>query len=194
MNQETTQPEAAPQEVDNKREKLGLLDNQSLSDLIKANFLDENQEPEPKAKEGEEVASDEAPSNEVVEDAEDTTEDQGSLTKGVQKRINKLISAKKSLESELEAQKAELLNLKRDLDIAKTASQKTPEISNAVNALESVDQVKAEFDKAIEVILWCEENPDGGEIQLPDGTTHEVSLSEVRKMKDRKSTRLNSSH
>jgi hypothetical protein len=125
-------------------------------------------------------------SSEDDQQADDDSEhhDTSSLTKGVQKRINKLVAAKKAAQSELEAQKARLEELQRELETAKSAAPvKHQDQTDFAESLETFDQVKVEYDKAVEVLLWCEDNMDGGVITLPDGTEHELSDRDVRAMK-----------
>lgn len=177
---------AASQGEENIRESnLGKLSQDRISDFIKAGFLDEG---EAKAPEMEQVDdSDEAESNDSVEDADespksDESEDD-SLPKGFQKRINKLVGQKKALEAELEAQKAELLNLRKSAEASKQleASRKS-ELSDGVQNLETLEQVESEFEKTINLILWCEENPDGGVINTPNGE-EEISMEVARQLK-----------
>jgi hypothetical protein len=181
-----SQPDAGSQEADQNpvAQKLGLMDERDLSSLLKSSFLNE-EEAAPATQEQEpEQAVDS--SLEDDQPAEDDSEphDNSSLTKGVQKRINKLVAAKKAAQSELEAQKAELARLQQELDSAKASVPvKREDVSEFVEKLDTIEQVKSEYDKAVEVLLWCEDNLDGGVITLPDGTEHELSDKEVRAMK-----------
>lgn len=194
MNTENSQPDSGSQEaVSNPvASKLGLLDAKSLSEIIKSgSFLDEKEAVPAKEEQKSEVEADEVEAEEAEKEEEETQEeipeekeDSSQLTKGVQKRINKLVAAKKAAQSELEAQKSQLLNMQRELDTLKqTQGSKQAELSNAVEALSTPDQVRSEYNKAVEVILWCEENPDGGVVTMPDGQESELSSDDVRKMK-----------
>lgn len=169
--------------------KLGLLDESGLTDLLKSGFLDEKevvptseeqeQEVEDKAEEDNSDADSDASSQE-----DESEEDHSSLSRGVQKRINKLVAAKKAAQAELEAQKQKLQQLQSELETAKATPQKPQEKLDAgVLALDTIDKVTEEHKKAVDVILWCEDNPDGGIIEMPDGKEVEVSASEVRAMK-----------
>lgn len=181
-----SQPDAGSQgaEANPVAQKLGLMDERDLSSLLKSNFLNE-EEATPATQEQE---PEEAVDSSVEDDqqAEDDSEphDNSSLTKGVQKRINKLVAAKKAAQSELETQKAELSRLQQELDSAKASVPvKRDDPNEFIEKLDTIEQVKSEYDKAVEVLLWCEDNLDGGVITLPDGTEHELSDKDVRAMK-----------
>jgi hypothetical protein len=123
----------------------------------------------------------EVEADQPIEEAE---AEESSLSKGVQKRINKLVAAKKAAQAELEAQKSRLSELQRELETAKSsAPAKQVDVSDAVERLSTIEQVKEERQRALDVILWCEENPDGGVITLPDGTEKDLTDQEVRSMK-----------
>lgn len=180
------QPDAGSQEAEQSpvANKLGLMDERDLSNLLKSSFL--NEEEAAPATQGQEL--DQAVDTSIEDDqhAEDDSEphDGSSLTKGVQKRINKLVAAKKAAQSELEAHKAQLAQLQQELQSAKAATPaRQQDQSEFAETLNSLEQVKTEYDKAVEVLLWCEDNPDGGVITLPDGTEHELSDQDVRTMK-----------
>jgi hypothetical protein len=73
---------------------------------------------------------------------------------------------------------------KRELEQLKnSAPARQPDISDAIQKLSTLDQVQEERQKAVDVYLWCEDNPDGGIIQLPDGTEKDLTSAEVRAMK-----------
>ena len=181
-----SQPDTGSQEADQSpvAQKLGLMDERDLSSLLKSSFL--NEEEAAPATQGQEPESAVDSSSEDDQHVEDDSEphDGSSLTKGVQKRISKLVAAKKAAQAELEAQKANLAQLQQELQAIKSAApakqQDQTEFSETLN---SIEQVKAEYDKAVEVLLWCEDNLDGGVITLPDGTEHELSDKDVRAMK-----------
>jgi prefoldin subunit 5 len=181
-----SQPDAGSQEAAENpvAQKLGLMDERDLSDLLKSSFLNE-EEAAPATQEQEpEEAVDSSGEDDQLADDDSEQHDGSSLTKGVQKRISKLVAAKKAAQSELEAQRAQLAQLQQELEAVKSSvPAKHQDQSEFVEKLESFEQVKAEYDKAIEVLMWCEDNPDGGSIVLPDGTEHELSDKEVRAMK-----------
>jgi hypothetical protein len=170
-----------------------LLDQQSLSDLLKSGFLDEKEATPATEEKAEPVAETEEPIVDSEAEAEveadqpieeEAEAEESSLSKGVQKRINKLVAAKKAAQAELEAQKARLSELQRELETAKSsAPAKQVDVSDAVERLSTIEQVKEERQRALDVILWCEENPDGGVITLPDGTEKDLTDQEVRSMK-----------
>ena len=181
-----SQPDAGSQEAAENpvAQKLGLMDERDLSDLLKSSFLNE-EEAAPATQEQEpEQAVDSSGEDDQLADDDSEQHDGSSLTRGVQKRISKLVAAKKAAQSELEAQKAQLAQLQQELEAVKSSVPAShQDQSEFVEKLESFEQVKAEYDKAIEVLMWCEDNPDGGSIVLPDGTEHELSDKEVRAMK-----------
>ena len=194
MNKTQSQPDAGSQEGGSTpvANKLGLLDQQSLSDLLKSSsFLNEKEA----APATEEQAEPEVETEEPIVDSEVEAEveadqpieeeaEESSLSKGVQKRINKLVAAKKAAQAELEAQKSRLSELQKELETAKSsAPAKQVDVSDAVERLSTIEQVKEERQRALEVIMWCEENPDGGVITLPDGSERDLTDQEVRSMK-----------
>jgi prefoldin subunit 5 len=181
-----SQPDAGSQEAAENpvAQKLGLMDERDLSDLLKSSFLNE-EEAAPATQEQEpEQAVDSSGEDDQLADDDSEQHDGSSLTRGVQKRISKLVAAKKAAQSELEAQKAQLAQLQQELESLKTsapAKQQAP--SEFAEQLDTPEKVQSEYEKAVEVLLWCEENLDGGVITLPDGTEHELSDKEVRAMK-----------
>jgi hypothetical protein len=194
MNETQSQPDAGSQEAGSTpvANKLGLLDQQSLSDLLKSSsFLNEKEA----APATEEQAEPEVETEEPIVDSEVEAEveadqpieeeaEESSLSKGVQKRINKLVAAKKAAQAELEAQKSRLSELQKELETAKSsAPAKQVDVSDVVERLSTIEQVKEERQRALEVIMWCEENPDGGVITLPDGSERDLTDQEVRSMK-----------
>ena len=194
MNETQSQPDAGSQEAGSTpvASKLGLLDQQSLSDLLKSSaFLNEKEA----APATEEQAEPEVETEEPIVDSEVEAEveadqpieeeaEESSLSKGVQKRINKLVAAKKAAQAELEAQKSRLSELQRELETAKSsAPARQVDVSDVVERLSTIEQVKEERQRALDVILWCEENPDGGVITLPDGSERDLTDQEVRSMK-----------
>ena len=187
MNENEAQPDSGNQEAvsNTVAQKLGLMDERDLSHLLKTSFLDEGEAAVP-ATQGQEGSEAVDSSSEDDQQADDDSEhhDSSSLTKGVQKRINKLVAAKKAAQSELEAHKTRLVELQQELETAKSSvpvkQQDQTDFSEGLNTFE---QVKGEYDKAVEVLLWCEDNLDGGVITLPDGTEHELSDRDVKAMR-----------
>lgn len=194
MNETQSQPDAGSQEAGSTpvASKLGLLDQQSLSDLLKSSaFLNEKEA----APATEEQAEPEVETEEPIVDSEVEAEveadqpieeeaEESSLSKGVQKRINKLVAAKKAAQAELEAQKSRLSELQKELETAKSsAPARQVDVSDVIERLSTIEQVKEERQRALDVILWCEENPDGGVITLPDGSERDLTDQEVRSMK-----------
>ena len=106
----------------------------------------------PQAEDGDEVHS---------QEAEDENTD-GSLSKGVQKRIDKLTAKRKQAEEEAENLRKEVEVLKQQVAESQQLSEKgVIDDENPFSSLKS----KAEVDKEIEQARWlrykCMENPDG---------------------------------
>ena len=190
MNEDTSQPDSSGQEaesnpVDN---KLGHLDVNSLKDLLSSGFLNE-EEKLPATAEQEGTSEETDASEEDVDTSEDAPDqpdevDESTLSKGVQKRINKLVAAKKAAQAELDAQRTKLTQLEGELQSARTsAPAKQPDVSEFVSTLDTPKRVEEEYSKALEVIMWCEDNMDGGVIPMPNGEEHELTSAEVRAMK-----------
>ncbi|CAB5224796.1 hypothetical protein UFOVP742_9 [uncultured Caudovirales phage] len=196
MTKTNSQPDTGSQEAAEApvANNLGRINESSIADFIKSNFLDEEgaapakeeQQAEPEAETEESIVDSEVEAEEEADQpAEEESEaEESSLSKGVQKRINKLVAAKKAAQAELEAQKARLTELQQELETVKSyVPEAKVDVSDAVQRLTSVEQIRQERDRALEVILWCEDNPDGGVINLPDGTERDVTALEVRNMK-----------
>lgn len=197
MIESTSQPESGSQEaaqntvVDN----LGSLDEARLIDLVKSrNFLDEKEEApsleeQSEGEVTEETEADDSAQEEAVEDPAQSLEEEddaeeSTLTRGVQKRINKLVSAKKAALAEVEAQKSQLLVLKQELEAAKASPiVSAPDVSSAVEKLSTLEEVQAQYRTAVDAILWCEENVNGGTITLANGEEQYVTDDEVKVMR-----------
>jgi len=185
MNEESVQPDSTGQEADNSvANKLGILDQDSLKGLL-GSFLNEEEQQAPAPVEQEEESEDPASpvgESDLSEDDSDQPEvDDSSLSKGVQKRINKLVAAKKAAQAELDAQKAALSKLQRELEETKSsAPASSVQFDDYVETLDTTQKVEEEYKRALNVILWCEDNMNGG--TLPDGQT-DLSDVEVRAMK-----------
>ena len=193
MTQNEPQPVSQSQGEESSANEVGLLDEYSLSAMIKDTFLSDQEQAQAPAKEEQSAEEEEEPQqeaeaeeseSETQEEAEEESEESsGDVSKGVQKRINKLVSAKKAALAEAQAYKEKLAELESQLSQAQVPAAKQPDISDAVAKLANVEQVDAEWRKATEVLMWCEENPDGGVIQMPNGEEADVDAMQVRQMK-----------
>lgn len=188
MNENDTQPDSAGQEADVNpvANKLGL-DQGGLKSLLDS-FLNEEEQSAPAPVEQQESTEEPVSSEEEGDPSEEESDqpeaDESSLSKGVQKRINKLVAAKKAAQAELDAQKTALAKLQSELEAAKASVPvKQVEVSDYVESLDTTQKVEEEYKRALEVILWCEDNIDGGVIPLPDGNEQELTAAEVRSMK-----------
>lgn len=191
MNTDNTQPDVSGNQeavYTPVAEKLGLLDQDALASIMKSSFLDEKEEIAPPSMEQQEEESEEADTASADEsmesdDSDQPEHDEGQLSKGVQKRINKLVAAKKAAQAKLESQEAKLAELQKELEQAKSFTPKEePSLSDFVQSLDTLEKVQKEHENTIEALIWCEQNPDGGTIQTPNGDV-ELSFEEVRQMK-----------
>jgi len=185
MIENEVQPDSGGQEAAETPvvEKLGLLDERDLSALLKSNFLDEQ---------GDAPATQEQVTDAVLsEKDEDSTEepeshesDEGNLSRGVQKRINKLVAAKKAAQAELESQKQRLAEMERELLAAKqVAPQSEQEVSGDVEALNTFEEVNNEYNRAVNAILWCEQNRNGATlngVDLSDEDILDIKMRAIR--------------
>jgi hypothetical protein len=198
MENTNSQPDTGSQEAGNVpvADNLGKFSEDSIADFIKNNFLDEEGAAPAKEEQQTESQTDEATTEESsevesevqdeVDQSNDEEEVEGSqLSRGVQKRINKLVAAKKAAQAKLQEQEAKLAAMQRELEATKSLATtvKRESVSNEIEALNSIPEVEAEYKRAVEVLMWCEENPDGGEIQGPNGEMIELSDKQVRAMK-----------
>ena len=195
MNNTNTQPDAGSQEADSTpvANNLGRIDEHSLADFVKSNFLNEEEAAPAK----EEQADIEAEAEEPITDSEveaeveadQSTDEEGepeesSLSRGVQKRINKLVAAKKAAQAQLEEREARLAQMEREIQALKSVpTPSVPDISDAVQSLNSPQEVNSEYQRALYVLDWCEDNPDGGVITDPEGNEVELDTQQVRAMK-----------
>jgi len=185
MNEDNVQPDSAGQEAEvNPVAKLGILDQDSLKGLL-GSFLNEEEQSAPTLVEQMEESEDPASSSEesdLSDDDSDQSEvDDSSLSRGVQKRINKLVAAKKAAQAELDSQKSTVSKLQRELEEAKSSvPSANVTFDEYVETLDTTKKVEDEYRRALNVLMWCEDNINGG--VLPDGQT-ELSDTEVRAMK-----------
>jgi hypothetical protein len=196
MNNTNSQPDAGSQEAGSTpvANNLGRLDENSLADFVKSNFLNEEgaapateeQQAEPEVETEDPITE---PEVEAEDEADQSTNEEGdaeesSLSRGVQKRINKLVAAKKAAQAQLEEREARLAQMEREIQALKSVPQTTaPTISDAVEALSSPEEINAEYQRALFVLDWCEDNPDGGVITDPNGAEVELDVQQVRAMK-----------
>ena len=130
--------------------------------------VEENPETDPKAEDGENVLS---------QETEGESPEQ-NLT-GVQKRIDKLTSLRKSAEERAEALEAELETFKSKVEeLENKGSTVVPTPDNPFSDLETVDALKKEYEQARDLRYKCEANPDGFTV----GDTH-FDSEQVRTMK-----------
>ena len=194
MNNTNSQPDAGSQEADSTpvANNLGRIDERSLADFVKSNFLNEEEAAPAKEEQAEpEIETEEPITDSEVEaegEADQSTDEEGepesSLSRGVQKRINKLVAAKKAAQAKLQEQEARLISMQQELEATKASTPTVrQDASNSFESITSVQELEKEFKQAVNVIVWCEQNPDGGEISMPNGETLEVTSKQVQTMK-----------
>jgi hypothetical protein len=194
MNNTNSQPDAGSQEADSTpvANNLGRLNENSLADFVKSNFLNEEEAAPAKEEQAEPEIETEEPitdsEGEVEGEADQSTDEEGepesSLSRGVQKRINKLVAAKKAAQAKLQEQEARLISMQQELEATKASTPTVrQDVSNSFESITSVQELEKEFKQAVNTIVWCEQNPDGGEIPMPNGETLEVTSKQVQAMK-----------
>ena len=115
--------------------------------------------------------------------ADDEDKQDKQLSKGVQKRIDKLVAQKKEAEAKLNALAEKLA----ETESQAANSQKEVIVSdkglNPYFKLQSDTDVHAEIRNARQVRRWAEENPDGAVVAGKDGQEVEYSAEDIRKIK-----------
>ena len=158
----------------------------------------ETETEEEESESSEEIAEDDAESEESetesnVEDdnadeaeeskADDEEKQDKQLSKGVQKRIDKLVAQKKEAEAKLQALAEKLA----ETESQAANSQKEVIVSdkglNPYFKLQSDTDVHAEIRNARQVRRWAEENPDGAVVPGKNGEEIEYSAEDIRKIK-----------
>jgi hypothetical protein len=185
MNESEVQPDAGNQEAAESPvvDKLGLLDERDLSALLKSNFLDE-QGDAPASQEQVTDADLSETDESGIDEPEGHDGDESNLSRGVQKRINKLVAAKKAAQAELEAQRQRLAEMERELASARQATpQSEPEVSGEVESLSSLEQVNEEYSRAVNAILWCEQNRNGATLNGVDLSDEDILDIKMRALR-----------
>lgn len=156
----------------------------------------DTEEEEPES--SEEVAEDETESEDSetesnVEDdnadeaeeskADDEDKQDKKLSKGVQKRIDKLVAQKKEAEAKLNALAEKLAETESQ---AANSPKEFAPVDKGLNPyfkLQSDTDVHAEIRNARQVRRWAEENPDGAVVTGKNGEEVEYSADDIRKIK-----------
>lgn len=156
----------------------------------------DTEEEEPES--SEEVAEDETESEDSetesnVEDdnadeaeeskADDEDKQDKKLSKGVQKRIDKLVAQKKEAEAKLNALAEKLAETE---SLAANSPKEFAPVDKGLNPyfkLQSDTDVHAEIRNARQVRRWAEENPDGAVVSGKNGEEVEYSADDIRKIK-----------
>jgi hypothetical protein len=171
-------------------EGIGPLTTERLADILRRDFdpseqgqtdtaeSDSNQAEDYEG-DGEPQATETEDSEEVHSQDEEDGEDRG-LSKGVKKRIDKLVSKRREAE-------AEITKLKEELETArnqKTASDAVIPIKDSpYSHVNSVAEIESEVSQARSVRRWCEEHSDGYTVTGADGNETYYSPEEVKQIK-----------
>ena len=199
-------------EAQSKAPSSGILNEESLAAKLRETLFADEQEVDPQAENegedqtevkddsGDEASTQEADAEEVpqAEDgaevhSQETQDDEGdgSLSKGVQKRIDKLTAKRKQAEEESEKLRSELETLKQTITESQQSSAKNEtSVNNADNPFSSLKS-KAEVDKEIEQARWlrykCMENPDGfvlGESEYSQEDVRRMLVNSTKAIED----------
>jgi len=115
--------------------------------------------------------------------ADDEDKQDKQLSKGVQKRIDKLVAQKKEAEAKLNALTEKLAETESKAATPEREVVATGEGLNPYFKLQSDTDVHAEIRNARQVRRWAEENPDGAVVPGKDGQEIEYSADDIRKIK-----------
>lgn len=171
-------------------EGIGPLTTEHLTDILRRDFDPteqgqtetaeaESNQAEDYEGDGEQNATETEDSEEVHSQDEEETEDRG-LSKGVKKRIDKLVSKRREAE-------AEIAKLKEELEAArnqKTAPEPIVSIKdNPYSHVTSVAEIEKEVSQARSVRRWCEEHSEGYTATDAEGNETYYSAEEVKQIK-----------
>jgi hypothetical protein len=183
------------------------LDDESLTHLLRTTLFsgpDEEQlaqaeiEPEVETAEEpeevtEEVETTETESDEPTDEAEEAEEDEPKeeepkdespqFSKGVQKRIDKLVAQKKEAEEKLRALTEEVEQSKT---MANTSEKEFIPVGDGINPyfkLQTEREVQGEIQHARSIRRWAEENADGAVVKGKDGNEVDYSAEDIRQIK-----------
>lgn len=185
------------------------LDTEGLTSLLRQTLFADPEEQQTQAEtetdteeeeseSSEEVAEDETESEDSetesnVEDdnadeaeeskADDEDKQDKKLSKGVQKRIDKLVAQKKEAEAKLNALAEKLAETESQVANSPKDFAPTDKGLNPYFKLQSDTDVHAEIRNARQVRRWAEENPDGAVVTGKNGEEVEYSADDIRKIK-----------
>lgn len=121
--------------------------------------------PAPEA--GEENEPEEGDAASTAEDGNESHEELPKSVRDLQKRVNKLTAEKKSLEEKLAKQPKPVQPAVQDAKAWVLMHDDVRELDNQVATAEGV-------------IAWVDDNPNGGEVKLKDGSVRELDEAEAR--------------
>ena len=185
------------------------LDTEGLTNLLRQTlFADPEEQPtqaetetdteEEETESGDEIAEDETESEESEPDsnanddnadeaeeskADDEDKQDKKLSKGVQKRIDKLVAQKKEAEAKLQALAEKLAETESQAANSPQEIVVSDKGLNPYFKLQSDTDVHAEIRNARQVRRWAEENPDGAVVTGKNGEEIEYSADDIRKIK-----------
>ncbi len=170
--------------------EIGPLTQERLADILRRDFdsteqsqtdtteSDSNQV-EDQTSDGEPMDTEAEDGEEVHSQNEDNEEDRG-LSKGVKKRIDKLVSKRREAE-------AEIAKLKEELESARNQKSTSEPVvatkDNPYSHIQSVAEIESEVSQARSVRRWCEEHSDGYTVTDASGNETYYSPEDVKQIK-----------
>lgn len=155
-----------------------LLGDDPLISQAEADEADSNQS-EDQESEGEPEMDTNTEDGEEVHSQSEDNEDE-NVSRGVQKRIDKLTAKRKDAETQLEALRKEVEDLKTQQS-APRQSQVLPDVPHS--DLHSVAEIEAEIAQARNVRNWAEANAEGFTQTNEDGTETYYDPAQIRQIK-----------
>lgn len=168
----TAEPSPEPTEPSLMDEVTSLIDSTNADNESETLELDE--EVSTAEPETEEPATEESTEQSEPEPVEEEEVDDPFNSKGVQKRITKLIDRATTAETERDDLKQELEALRKQ----KQTKQSTNPLQDVSNQQE-LDELEANVKQ---LHYWLIENPDGGTYKDSSGTEHEIVYEQARKL------------
>lgn len=155
-----------------------LLGDDPLISQAEADESDSNQS-EDQESEGEPETDTNTEDGEEVHSQSEDNEDE-NVSRGVQKRIDKLTAKRKDAETQLEALRKEVDDLKAQQSAPRTSTI-LPDVPHS--NLDSVAEIEAEIAQARNVRNWAEANAEGFTQTNEDGTETYYDSAQIRQIK-----------
>lgn len=132
---------------------------------------------------GDDDGEDSGDGDEDAEDGDAADRPKG-LSKGVQKRIDRLTAQKRELKDQLAKVEAEAAAAKAEALAASSGRVVlAPSASNPLADVATATDLESRVEQARQVRDWCIENPDGGSLQDAQGNEVEFTAAQVAKRK-----------